>query len=436
MNTTPLPCPVFRRWRAAALATAVTLAGCGGGTAPAPAAPASEVDWVVSVMKGSYLYADRVSAVDRSTLTTPEQALEALRVNPPDRFSYLEARGPYDQFFDEGRALGLGISFRIDDDAIMLRMVQPDSPAGRAGLARGDRLTAIDGVPAATLVAARGVSAALGPATPGVVVRLTVDRAGNAPFERVLAKDWYAVAPILAQRVLVHDGVPVGYVALYSFTEPARQAWDAAIASIRAAGARRLVVDLRDNGGGRLFVAAAIGASVAPAGAGGQPFVRLRHGPGRSADDLTIRWPPHPATGAFDRVAWLVSESSCSASESLIAGLRPYRADAIVGTSTCGKPVGSTPQIRGDRVLSAVTFETLDRDGVGGWFDGLAPTCAVAEEPGLPLGDPRDPRLAAALGWLADGHCPSPPAAALAPKTTARPTAEPARGLVSETGLY
>jgi len=436
---TPLsdPRPARRPPRVAALAAAVVLAACGGtAPAPAPAPLPSEVEWVASVMKESYLYADRVPAVELSSLTTPEETLEALRVNPPDRYSYLDRRSVYDQFFDEGRALGLGIGFRIEGDAIVLRMVQPDSPAGRAGLARGDRLAAIDGVPAATLVAQRRVSAAFGPSEPGLSVRLAVDRGATPRFERQVVKDWYPVAPVLAQRVLVHDGVPVGYVALYSFTEPARQAWDDAIAAIRAAGARRLVVDLRDNGGGRLFVAAAIGASVAPAGTIGQPFVRLRHGPGQSANDLTIPLPAHPATGGFERIAWLVSEVSCSASESLIAGLRPYRADALIGTITCGKPVGFSPQTRGDRVLSAVTFETVDRDGVGGWYEGLRPTCTVVDDPGLPLGDARDPRLAAALGWLAGGTCPTPAADAAAPKAAPRVVTEPARGLASETGLY
>ena len=427
------------RAAAAALAAALlALAGCGGSPAPAPApapAAATEADWAATVMRTLYLYADRVPRADLSGAQSAEQVLEALRVNPPDRFSYVERRSTYEAFFDEGVTVGLGIGYRFDGDAIVLRFVQPASPAAAAGLARGDRIDAIDGVPVATLGSAERVSQALGPSQAGLAVRLGVLRAGAPRREPTVTKAAYPVAPVLARTVIDRPSGPVGYVVLYTFTEPARQAWAEALAEVRAAGARRLVVDLRDNGGGRLFVAAEVAGSLAPARAAGEVFAQLRYNPRMSANDLRIDVPAHPGAGSFERVAWLVSESTCSAAESLIAGLRPFRADAVVGTSTCGKPVGFSPQTRDDKVLSAVTFESFNAEGTGGWFDGLAPTCTVSAEPWLPWGDPRDPRLAAALDWLDTGRCGA--AAAAGAATVKRAGPQPgARGLASQTGLH
>jgi carboxyl-terminal processing protease len=419
----------------AATAAVLALAGCGGGAdsppVAAPADAAAEVEWVRSVMTDAYLYADRVPKADLSGAAGAAQALEALRVSPPDRFSYVDRRDRYETFFDEGRTVGLGVSLRIDAGRLMLRIVQPDSPAARAGLRRGDRVVSIDGVDAAALVAAGTVSAALGPSQAGLVVRMGVERDG-ARREVAIEKAEYPVAAVLATRVIDRPAGKVGYVALHTFTEPARAAWAEAIATVRAAGARRLVVDLRDNGGGRLYVAAEIAGSLAPTAAVGQPFTVLRHNARRAADDLTIPVPAHPATGAFERVAWLVSDASCSASESLIAGLRPYRDDPVIGTATCGKPVGSEPRTRGDVVLSAVTFASRNRDGLTDWFDGLPPTCAVADEPFVALGDEADPRLAEALARLETGACRSVPKAL--PRSGA--TTPAAGGLAGETGLH
>jgi hypothetical protein len=386
-------------------------------------------------MEDRYLYVDRMPKADLSGLTAAEQALDALRVDPPDRFSYVDARSRYDGFFDEGRALGLGIGLRLLDDTLVLRFVQPDSPAGRAGLARGDRVVAIDGVAIDALVAEGLLEEALGPTEPGVTLRLAVER-GNERRELRLTKDWYTVAPILARRTIERDGRRIGYVALYTFTEPTRAAWAETLAVLQTEGVRELVVDLRDNGGGRLFVAAEVAGSLAPPEAVGETFATLVHNARRTRDDMTIAVPAHPSTGAFEKVAWLVSDASCSASEVLVAGLRPFRGDALIGTATCGKPVGFEPQVRDDLVLSAVSFAARNRDGLGDWFDGLAPTCTVSAEPYLPYGDDADPRLAEALRWLESGACSAAPDARTAALKSIGLQTLRARGLASETGLH
>ena len=423
--------PRAPRRLAGALWLVAGLAACGAGSSP-PGVSASDADWVGTVMREAYLYADRMPDADLSGTTDAAAALEALRVNPPDRFSYVERRDRYEAFFDDGRSVGLGLSLRVDAGRLVLRIVQPDAPAGRAGLRRGDRIVSIDGADAASLIAAGAVSDALGPAEAGRIVRLVVERDG-ASREVVLEKAAYAVAPVLAARIVERPGGRVGYVSLYTFSEPARVAWADTVASLRAAGARSLVVDLRENGGGRLNVAAEIAGSLAPPSAIGEPFTELRHNARRIADDRTIPLPAHPATGAFERVAWLVSDATCSASESLIAGLRPYRDDPVIGTPTCGKPVGSEPRTRGDLVLSALTFSSRNRDGLTDWFDGLAPTCSVVDEPYLPPGDEADPRLAEALHRLETGRC-TRGAAKSAPRDAG--AVPRATGLSGETGLH
>jgi carboxyl-terminal processing protease len=425
---------------AAAIANAAALLGsCGSGEsgpdAPRAGSGVDEVEAVRSFMADRYLYADRLPSPDLASLDSAEKALAALRVEPPDRFSYVDRLAAHQSFFDEGRALGIGIGYVVAGESIRVRLVQPHSPAAAAGLERGDELLAIDGVPAASLIAAGAVVEAFGAAQAGVTLQLDLRR-GTRRFDAAVTKDWYPVAPILQTRLIEHHGMRVGYVLLFTFSEPARHAWHDAIAGLAAAGARAVVVDLRDNGGGRLYVAAAVAGSLAPAGNADATFAHLRHNDRNRRRDTRVTLPVSPTAGAFERVVWITSRRTCSASEMLIAGLLPYRPDVQIGEATCGKPVGFNPYPIGDKVLSAVTFSASNRDGLGDWYAGLQPTCVVdGEDPLLPYGDESDPRLAEALAVIASGRC----SAALATKSVdgrPRSAEQPReRGLAAETGL-
>jgi carboxyl-terminal processing protease len=410
------------------------LAGCGN--APDPGTGMPEGKAVGDFLSDRYLYAERIPAFDGEALSlaTAEQALAALRVEPPDRFSYVDRRDAYQAYFDDGIALGLGIGYLVADGSLRLRVVQPHSPAAASGLARGDEVVAIDGVPAASLVAAGTVAEAFGPSVPGLAVRLDMRR-GDLRFEVSVAKAWYPVAPVLESRLIEHRGMLVGYLMLATFTEPARAAWAEAVAGLAAGGARALVVDLRDNGGGRLFVAAEVAAATLPAGVAAPILASLRHNERNRHRDIRVPIPASATAGAFEKVVWLTSRRTCSASEVLIAGVMPYRPSVLVGETTCGKPVGFNPLPIGDKVLSAVTFSASNRDGFGDWFDGLMPTCAVQEEPLLPYGDPADPRLAEALVVIATGDCSAAPVAKSAGRRDVPSAAPLERGLASETGL-
>jgi carboxyl-terminal processing protease len=422
---------------AVAMLSAVTLLLAGGCSRGGDAYfDGDEVASVQRFMSERYLYAAAMPAADLSALTTAEQALAALRVNPPDRFSYVANRRAYQAFYDDGRALGLGVGLLLDGDRLRLRFVHPTSPAAAGGLQRGDAVTAIGGIAVADLLAQGGLSEALGPARQGYVLSLDMLR-GDDAFAVEVAKDWHEVAAVLDARVIDAGFGPVGYISLYTFAEPAREAWRRALEPILAAGARTLVVDLRDNGGGRVAVAAEIAASLASPPAAGAPFAVLRHNEQNRHRNRTVALPESELAGRIERVAWITSARSCSASEIMVAGLAPYAQAFAVGRSTCGKPIGASPVDLGEKVLNAVTFSAENAVGYGGWFGGLEPGCIVSGETLVPWGDPSDAWLAAALAMLGGGGCPGPSAQEVVPLSRERmlvadPTPD---GLAGETGL-
>lgn len=406
---TKRPFPMMSLLRSACIGCVLTvLAACGGGggsasTAPAPSA-ADEVRFVTGYMQDWYLWYRDLPAIDPSAWSTPEQALAALKV-PQDRYSYIDSAATFDAFFDEGRALGFGFGYVLVGDELWIRYVQPHSNAQTAGLRRGDRITAIDGVPMATLIASNGVDAALGPATEGFRATFDLQR-DTAPLFITMTKGWYTLASVLDARVIDRPGGKVGYLVFMSFTEPSRAEWLTALTQVQEAGAQDIIVDLRENGGGRLSVAALIASSLMPAGLDNPVGTKLEFNDRHTGSNQIFPLTPVANTGRVRRLAWITSARTCSASESLITSLVPYMAAALIGERTCGKPVGFTPPEFNGKVYSIVTFRTLNRDGFSDYYSGLSPSCTTGEDYSRPYGDPAEPKLAAALQWLDGAGCP------------------------------
>jgi carboxyl-terminal processing protease len=113
---------------------------------------------------------------------------------------------------------------------------------------------------------------------------------------------------------------------------------------------------------------------------------------------------PEQALG-LERVAVITTRSSASASELIINSLRPYMNVAVIGDTTYGKPVGQYGFTFCDKVLAAVSFSLKNANQEGDFFDGIAPTCAAADDTSHALGDPAEGSYAEALTWLRTGAC-------------------------------
>jgi hypothetical protein len=112
------------------------------------------------------------------------------------------------------------------------------------------------------------------------------------------------------------------------------------------------------------------------------------------------------------RIAFLTTDGTASASEINVNVMRTYVETAIVGGDTFGKPVG---QVAFDLAnscpdrLRLVTFKTVNADGAGDFYDGLASSmqfaCAADDTLGAPLGDVADNLTQAAMQWIGTGAC-------------------------------
>ncbi len=226
----------------------------------------------------------------------------------------------------------------------------------------------------------------------------------------------------LARTVASPGGRRVGYIL---FNDHARGAQDAlidAFTALKADAVQDLVLDLRYNGGGFLYVARAAAAMVAGPGIAGQVFETLGYNPARSAagDDQTFGFDtvvqvaesqapagtPLPQLG-LPRVYVLASALTCSASEAIVNALRGVGIEVVlVGNRTCGKPYGFHRRDNCGQAYFPLEFRMRNALGASVPTTGLPVQCRVNEDPWAALGSPTEPLLAAALRHADTGACP------------------------------
>ncbi|MBV8942948.1 MAG: S41 family peptidase [Solirubrobacterales bacterium] len=239
--------------------------------------------------------------------------------NPGDYHSFLNQSNPH--------LSGIGVDVLPDRRGLMIVAVFPGSPAARAGLTRGMVIVRVGTRSLAGRSTEFSSSLIRGPA--GTKVTVTVV---NGKRRHVFTmKRANIVIPVASGRVITYHGVKLGYLQLTSFTEDASAELRAAVRRVLRGGARGLILDLRENGGGLLDQAVGVasifisdGTIVSTDGRAQPRQVYLAQG-----NAIATRQP----------TVVLVDRGTASAAEIVTAALKDRHRALVVGTRTYGKGV-------------------------------------------------------------------------------------------------
>jgi len=370
--------------------------------------------YMYRLMQHAYLWNEHVpDDIDPAAFESPSALVSELRYDTLDRWSRVSDLETSDALFEEGMVIGLGFrTRRTDDDRVVLGFVDPQSPAGLAGLQRGDEVLRIGDFTVAELDAEGTWGDAFGPNEPGVHVDLQVTGPdADAPTAVSLTKDWYPLVTVPQVDILDHDGRPVGYLFFTTFVEPSIDELSEAFERFAAAGVREVVIDMRYNGGGRISAARHLVDLLIGSQASGEISYRTDYAPALSEANSTRRIDRKSASlEHLDHVVFITTGSTASASELVINAVRPFAPVSVVGAATAGKPVGSAQFEFCDKAAYPITFRLLNAEGEGDYFEGFAPDCAAVDGLTEALGDADEASLAAALTRLDGGGCPEPDA--------------------------
>lgn len=233
----------------------------------------------------------------------------------------------------EGKFGGVGIQVGLRGEFLTVIAPMDNTPASRAGIMSGDRITKIDGQSTDKISMPEAVKRMRG--APGTEVVLTVLR----PSTGVVRDHKLVRADITVETVKDVDGKrefpldenKLGYVRLVQFGEGTEDELDRALKKLNSQGMRGLVLDLRDNPGGLLDQAARVcerfvePRQLVVSTEGRDPAERREYRAGRRGERTTAP------------MVVLVNGGSASASEIVAGCLQDLKRAVVVGEQTFGK---------------------------------------------------------------------------------------------------
>ena len=377
-------------------------------TPPASCTTTSQNLWVRDQLNTYYYwYQNLTPNVNPANFTSPEAYLEAVRYRPIDNYySFITTAAASDAFYSDSQVIKYGFTQMVGANDILVLQVWPDSPAGDAGLARGDRITRVNGTPVATHVASGTLSAAFGPDTVGQTVSIEFDKPTGEHKTAQMVKRVVTIPTVSLTRVYEYAGRRVGYIFFSNFVQPSTAALTDAFAALKTAGANELVLDLRYNGGGLVDVAQHLASLIGGTRTNGQPAFNYVHndkvGP---VLNKTTRFSLPDNALTLDRLFVIATHSTASASELVPNALRAFIPVIFIGDTTYGKPVGQYGMRFCDKILYPVAFSIKNANLEGDYFDGIPPDCPALDDATHQLGDPEEASFAEALTYIRTGAC-------------------------------
>ncbi|WP_418127289.1 S41 family peptidase [Variovorax sp. KK3] len=396
-----------------------------------------EKRWLRAWIDETYLWFDEVPSTLQSTdYATPIAWFSVLKTpaltasgRAKDRFHFTQDTAAYRALSQGGVETGYGLELAFLSASpprdIRVAYAEPNSPAAQAGIVRGTRLIEVDGIDVANGGDTVRLNAAITPKAAGEAHSFRLRAPDGTERTVTLTAARVTRVPVQNVKTLSTPSGPVGYMQFNDHLATAETGLINAVNQLQAAGIVDLVIDMRYNGGGFLDVASElasmVSASPATTGAVFERQVFNRKNPFKltpqqatlpfhttSRGLSTTAGQPLPRLG-LSRVTVLAGPDTCSASESVINGLRGVGVTVnLVGGATCGKPYGFYPQDNCGTTYFSIQFQGVNNQGFGDYGDGFTPTCAVADDFDHALGDPAEARLATALALRSTGACPVP----------------------------
>jgi len=233
-----------------------------------------------------------------------------------------------------GNFEGIGIQFNVLYDTILVISPVPGGPSEKVGIRAGDRIVKIDdeNVAGISITTSKVKDRLLG--KKGTKVNVSVKRKGVVELiEFTITRDKIPIHSLDAAYMANDE---VGYIKLNRFSFTTMKEFHEAVDSLLDLKMKKLILDLRGNGGGYLETAVKLVDEFLPEG---KMIVNMegKHVPKKSFQS-------HSGGRLLDnKVVVIIDEGSASASEIVAGALQDWDRGVVIGRRSFGKGLVQRP---------------------------------------------------------------------------------------------
>ncbi|MCD6169460.1 MAG: S41 family peptidase [Candidatus Latescibacteria bacterium] len=221
---------------------------------------------------------------------------------------------------------GIGIMFDIRDGVLTVIAPIEGSPADRVGLKAGDKIVKIDGKTALGITTQEVYQKLRGPR--GTKVNVSVKREGEEELlEFAIVRDKIPIYSIPSFFMLTSE---IGYIWVARFSQRTDYELEKALRQLESQGMKKLVLDLRWNGGGPLLQAVKVADKFIKSG-------RICYTQGRTSDSTREYYATEEGTHPYFPLIVLINHASASASEIVAGAIQDCDRGLVVGRTSFGK---------------------------------------------------------------------------------------------------
>lgn len=230
---------------------------------------------------------------------------------------------------------GIGVSFNMVKDTLIVLQVISKGPSERAGIQSGDRIIAVNGTKIAGVKMDRDTIMTKLRGPKGTVANLEVVRRGVKEVLRFrVVRDKIPVNTVDAAYIAAPG---VGYIHLDSFGATSGEEVYNKIRELQKAGMKDLILDLSLNGGGYLNAAQEVASEFLPEGS------MIVYTDGRRAPRQELRSEGKGLMRDQGRIVVMVDEFTASAAEIVSGAIQDHDRGTIIGRRTFGKGLVQRP---------------------------------------------------------------------------------------------